>query len=226
MEVNDVINDLDSLKEYREKLDRITKELKNKEWGFDKPWEHFITAVSLLSAQSYGARIQNRIIKENEFTKIAASEEKGDYLKNGQGVEFKASIINEANKYLNMVQIRLWQNVSYHCVAFDIRGQNFKTYNFNLTHDQMEQEISTMNACAAHGTSSANDSNEKVEYRVGLVVDPEDKHFKRWTEKYLTHYDYGQTNLKREQTLIGCAEQRELLFDVIQEEPSSPQQKL
>jgi hypothetical protein len=160
------------------------------------------------------------MIKESGFTKIAASEEKGDYLKNGEGVEFKASIINEANKFLNMVQIRLWQNVSYHCVAFDIRDKEFKTYTFNLTHDQMEQEIETMKACAAHGTSTANDSNKKVEYRVGLVVDPEDKHFKRWTEKYLITFDFGQANTAKATEPEVCATQRELLFDSLQIEAS------
>lgn len=155
---------------------------KDKEYCFDKPFWLFLKHMSFLSSQSYGPRIQNRICKELLWAKIHASEDKGDAFSLEQGhCEIKVSFITQTNDCLNLVQIRLWQNVGYLGAWFDVVNKTYSVY--ILTHEQMVKETEIM-ASSAHGTKKTNIDNKNIELRLSLEVDPADVHFKRWESTY------------------------------------------
>lgn len=183
---------LNNLKEQKNKVDLIIKEIEsNKEWGFDTPWEFFILGISFLNAQSYGSRIQNRFIKHFNFKKVKSKDNNGDLINNqNQSFEFKASILTQTNTYLNLVQLRPWQDVSYYCFAFDIRNQQFKGYLFELTKQEMIDEMKKIKATSAHGTQYALKDNLNIEFRMSLKISNEEldnsnSHINRWISKYL-----------------------------------------
>jgi len=166
---------------------------KNKKWGFDLPEKEFIKGMVCLNPQSYGARIETRIKERLGFTKVKAKDNRGDIMNPVANLfyEVKISLLTLSNAALNLVQIRLWQEVDYYlCVAYDLRDvYNYKKYIFLLTHDEMEKEC--INANAAHGTSVSNSNNETVELRLSIICDENDDTFNRWKGKYLIE-DYDQ----------------------------------
>lgn len=167
------------------KVDFIRAEAKkDKEFGFNWAFNDFLKAMYLLTSQSYGPRIQTRIIKELNWVKIKASKNLGDALAMVDNIhhEIKVSLISSSNDSMNLVQIRLWQNVNYFCFWFDIRTGKFSVY--LLTHDQMVKEIELTKASAAHGTKEANEVNQNVELRLSIKIDEDNEDFKRWESQY------------------------------------------
>ena len=55
-------------------------------------------------------------------------------------------------------------------VAIDIRGW-IKLYAFQLTKQQLLDELVSLNASSAHGTKKANLSNGNIELRMSLKID-------------------------------------------------------
>lgn len=168
------------------------KKLKNKNYGMDNDLEYFIKNISLLTAQSASVRIENRVSKDFELKKISPSIDLGDFIDyKGNYYEFKASILNETNDCLNIVQIRLWQEIQYYLlIAFDIRDlNNFRSYMFILTKQQMIEEMKLVKACAAHGTKKANEFNLNTELRYSLKINQNSDVYKRWLKDYLYCYD-------------------------------------
>jgi len=167
------------------KVDCIRAEAKkDKSFGFNWNFDEFLKAMYLLTSQAYGPRIQTRIINELKWVKIKASQNLGDALAmiNNTYYEIKVSLISSSNSSMNLVQIRLWQNVNYLCFWFDIRTSKFSVY--ILTHDQMKAETELMMASAAHGTKEANEVNQNVELRLSIKIDENNENFKRWESKY------------------------------------------
>ena len=64
--------DLDSLWQINQQKIAAEKLTNNPDWINKSSWEEFILAMNLKNPQSYGAIIQNRIIKELNGTKIPA----------------------------------------------------------------------------------------------------------------------------------------------------------
>jgi len=153
-------------------------------WGTLITEKEFIKGMSLLNPQSYGSRIEKRIMHDVQGYKIKASENKGDIGLNGKNVEVKVSLLNSVNDSLNMVQVRLFHDVDYYlCVAYDMRDiSTYKKYVFLLTHDQMAHECKR--AHAAHGTKSVNELNENVELRLQVNCNEGDSVFERWQDAY------------------------------------------
>jgi len=169
---------------------KITNEIKelsvgNKELGFDLPIRDFITVMQMLTSQSYGSRIQNRLIKILGFKGVAANKDTGDCEDTyGDFHEVKASIVTPTNPRLNFVQIRPWQNIKgYIGVAFDTRVDPMRIEVYTLDKNQMKEECEIMNASSAHGTKKANENNTNTELRFDIKIDPEDQNYKRW-QKY------------------------------------------
>lgn len=157
----------------------------NKHWGNGLSEKEFIKGMSILNPQSYGSKIEKRIQNELGFNKCKPKDNCGDIQsKCGKNVEVKISILTPQNNSLNMVQIRLFHKVDYYlCVAYDCRDiTNYKRYIFLLTHDEMQTEC--VNAGAAHGTTSINESNKNIELRKSIQCDTENIEFKRWKRKY------------------------------------------
>lgn len=174
--------------DFLEKYYSLTKKISsNKEYGFDQNLEEFIKAMSLLKPQSYGKRIENRIIQDLNNKPVSPKEDKGDMVdNNGQFYEIKTSLITETNNALNLVQIRLWQEIDYYfCLAFDLRNlKDIAIHQFMLTKEQMTKEMLLLNATSAHGTKSAIKENKTVELRYSLKIDEKNEVFKRWKKDY------------------------------------------
>jgi len=176
-----------------QQFNEIKKEIyKDDEWGFHLSEKEFIQCMSLITAQSYGIRIQNYIRNRLKWNKVAAEDELGDIMKpldpglgaHGKFVEVKSSLLTLTNNILNMVQIRLFHDIDYYLgVAYDLRDpSNFESFKFLLTHDQMVEECK--NANAAHGTKSVNESNEKVEKALRISCNEGNPKFERWKKMY------------------------------------------
>lgn len=177
--------------EFLIKLNKIIKEInKNKKFGFDLNLKEFIKSMSLINPQSYGKRIENRIIKDLNGDAVLAKEDKGDMLKNGKYYEIKISLLTQTNSDLNLVQIRTWQNLDYYlCIAFDLRNiKNFNVIPFLLTKNDMIKEMKNVNATSAHGTKKAIEENKNIELRYSLKIDSNNQVFQRWKKKYYIEY--------------------------------------
>jgi hypothetical protein len=175
---------------------KIQNEIKNqsicnKELGFDLPIRDFIVVMQMLTAQSYGSRIQNRFIKELKLEKIPASANMGDCKDNfGDFYEVKCSIITVTNTKLNFVQIRPWQKIKgYFGIAIDTRIEPINIEVYRLDKSQMVAECDKMRASSAHGTKEANVKNENKELRFDLSIDPDDEDYKRW-QNYKSNYKF------------------------------------
>jgi len=164
--------------------------IENPELGFDLPIRDFITVMQMLTAQSYGSRIQNRMIKELGFKKVSARDNCGDCKDTfGDFWEVKCSIITPTNLSLNFVQVRPWQNIRYIGIAFDTRVKPTNIEFYRLDKSQMTAECEIMKASSAHGTKEANKNNSNKELRFDIKIDPTDINYIRW-QKYRSNFAF------------------------------------
>lgn len=178
----------DELVAMRRHLDTIIAPMAtNKVWGFDRSWSEFATGLSFLTPQSYGTRLQNRLIKDLGGTSTKSRDNCGDARipsLSSREVEIKCSLLTSVNSSLNLVQIRPWQSVDYLCTAFDIRD-TFTPYVFFLTKEDMAAETKALQANSAHGTRHANAQNANIELRFQISFeDTTDPHLARWIHSY------------------------------------------
>ncbi len=180
--------DLDSLWQINQQKIAAEKLTNNPDWINKSSWEEFILAMNLKNPQSYGAIIQNRIIKELNGTKIPASLEKGDCIIDSYYHEIKLSILTHTNDIMNLVQIRPWQKIKgYYCFAFDIRTfKQFNIFQYYLSHEQMIEELEIKSELS-HGTKRTAHLNTHNEKSIRIKIQPEDDHYKRWQKKYLSY---------------------------------------
>lgn len=156
----------------------------NPEWGEGRPWDEFILGMSILASQSYGHRCARRLANHFGLSK-SFDVDRGDYVsKRGKYYEVKCSIIQDhGNQRLNMVQLRPWQDVDYIFGAFD--ASNFsRSLVFMLTKQEVLTEMPLLHATPAHGTKKANLDNDKIEYRMDLLIKSSNQHCKRWLSSY------------------------------------------
>lgn len=193
MSMLNFLDDKDALRSMSAGLRNITDIISNDtKWGFDKDWEDFILGMTFMNPQTYGIRIQNRLIAQLEGLKVKAKDNAGDFVDiSGKSFECKTSILMRGNSQFHVVQVRPWQGSDYYCVLFDIRTENFKAYCFKLTSEEMKKELSLLGATAAHGTSSANRRNANIEYRFSMSVSDDNDHFQRWKNKYSIDFDFN-----------------------------------
>lgn len=103
---------------------RIREEAsKSQEYGFVNPFGLFLRKMYFLNPQSYGGRIQNYFAKRFTFSVVPARANKGDFKSpSGEYFEFKFSFADYTTPCLNLVQIRLFQDLDgYYCVVADVR---------------------------------------------------------------------------------------------------------
>ena len=164
---------------------KATKIADDKDWQNDCDWEEFALIMSLKTPQSYGSKIQNRIITKLKGEKVKSNLNKGDVLIRSKYYEIKASILTETNNHMNLVQIRPWQSLDgYLCFAFDIREKNhFKIYQYLLRHSQMIDELNKLGQ-SAHGTKIVTASNQHNEQAIRIACNQSDETFTRWENSY------------------------------------------
>ena len=115
----------------------------------------------IVTAQSYGPMMEKLYIKENSYTKVPSTADRGDYaMPNGGYEEYKFTFPNSENGYkYNFVQIRPWQDlVGY---LFEVYSDTDGWFRFNIPKEAMN-DILHRHGNLAHGTKETN-TNEKKE---------------------------------------------------------------
>lgn len=159
---------------------------KDSKYGFNDEWNTFIKKMQFLSPKSFGTRIQNRIIEKNDFEKVSASEDKGDFRKSGKYFEFKTTILTPSNTGANFVNVRPYQKIDgYYCLVVDTNVTPYETMQFYLTKEQMDTELELLKANAANGTIKSNKENKNVSYRFTIDFSTENESAIRWINEYL-----------------------------------------
>jgi len=155
--------------------------------------KEFIKKMCLINPQSYGNKIEYYLQYKLNGKKVKPNENRGDILVKNKYIEIKSSIITKTNNSLNLVQIRLFQNIDYYLFAsFDVRDiKNFKEHYFLLSHDEMFKSLKFLNMNSAHGTKQANKNNKNIEYRVSIKMDKNDTYY-----KYFSKYEKSFSEIK------------------------------
>jgi hypothetical protein len=166
--------------------------LEYKNIGSNLSIRDFIMVMQMLTPQSYGCRVQDRVIKQLGFKHIGSKKDSGDCEDSfGDRWEIKCSIINTSNDCLNLVQIRPWQDIKgYIVVVFDTRIDPTEIQVYRLDINQMKKECELCNASSAHGTKKANVNNINVELRFSIKINKEDYNFQRW-QQYRSKFDFS-----------------------------------
>lgn len=175
-EIDEVIRVLDVIREEAQR---------DKNYGFNDDWKTFMKKMRILTTQSSGSRMQDYIFKKLGWTRIPSKLDKGD-VKNslGQHFEVKVTTITTSNTTANLVQVRLWQNVSaYHIFVID-STKDYKLIHFQLSKSEMKEEVKLYGSSQAHGTKHATKNNQNIEYAIHFDWNEEDETYKRWIEKY------------------------------------------
>lgn len=183
----------DNLEKIR-KFHKISGELKKEisETNFlesDYDFSKIFLAFSVLSPQQWGPRIERVLIDKLGFKKVS-QKGRGDAFdeKNNTYFEIKCSIITVTNGSFNLVQIRNWEKLSGYYVSVLNLLENGKIYNFYLSKIDMEDEINLIGS-SAHGDKKTASRNINHEKRMSIKFDKNNKHFKRWLEKYSTEFN-------------------------------------
>lgn len=188
------LNDMD-VADYLNSIRQEYGNLKKKErdtYYFDKKWEIFIHRSYLLGPQAYGPLIEKRLLKSFHMKKSTGKGDaiglvydilEIDRLEERQFKEIKSSIIIGNNKTLNLLQIRLYQEVDYIYLAFDLRHNKYEERIYYLSHEEMESEVRLIGSFA-HGDKLVNDENSKNEFSIHIAASDINNDFQRWNKQY------------------------------------------
>lgn len=129
----------------------------------------FFNIIALASAQAKAPEFEKYIALKTGWTKILASENRGDYhTPENKYIELKASFTNKAN-HLNIRQIRLWQPIDMYLIIYVNHNNLAESKVYTLTHQQMEDEV-IKSGSATHGTAEANEVNNNIEYSITIPM--------------------------------------------------------
>lgn len=186
---------LNNQKKTRQKIRKILFE--NPKYGFDKGLEYMTKLYDgNISAQQYGLKYENFVLEKFKAEKVKQTDGKGDIKFNNKYIEIKASILNDSNNGLNLVQLRLYQEIDFYLfIACDYRKTEPIIHYFFLTKEELTNELKECKATNAHGTKKANELNINKELRMTLKIDNKNEHFNRWKLKY--NYNSLEDILKR-----------------------------
>ena len=137
------------------------------------------------SAQAKAIPSEQFIIQKMGLTPVDAKENHGDGKDdNNNYYEIKTSFTNSKN-YLNIRQIRLYQNNDYYICGFINEDDLDKSKFYLLTEEQMKKEVELCGGFT-HGTQTVNEENEHPEYSITIpVYSSRSEKTRRWDEKYL-----------------------------------------
>lgn len=195
-------------------IDRIrTDAQKDREYAFSEPWEKYFRIMRLLTPQSSGNRIQNYIFKLLGWEKVKAQLNKGD-VKNSldQYFEVKTTIITPSNRCANIIQIRLWQDISGYYIFVIDATKKYDLTCFFLSKAEMTEEVE-LYGTSAHGTKDAIKSNKKVEWALRVKWDVNNETYQRWIKKYKQNIKIKEAKekqrkaIKKPSILLGLYDQ-------------------
>lgn len=155
---------------------KIRKEIrefadKNENFGFDYDFNFFLKVCHCyINPQSYGTRIQNRLILEYCWEKTQTKLDKGDVkLKNNKFGELKASYKSVDGKF-NFVQIRPYQNCDFYLFLAINPDENYKEYYFIVLKKDIDTFLKTVKATNCHGVNENKLDKTKNELRFSVKV--------------------------------------------------------
>lgn len=171
----------DNLKEVKKQYDDVRSYVESLQDDlYEKNEKEFMTLVNFLPSQSYGNKIEKYLKKKLNLYDVR-NMDKGDAVDDNNNYhEIKCSLLDKTNK-INIVQIRLWQDVDYYLIGVFIPSEE-NYYILKLTKDEMEKECDKLNANIAHGNTISTKDNKNVELR--LTIQYNSDTFKRWLEQY------------------------------------------
>lgn len=145
--------------------------------------DDFFFLMSFFNAQAKAVEIENFLIKELKCEKISAGLDRGDCLSpNEKYIELKTSTTNK-NNFLNIRQIRLYQDVDYYICSFINERNLDKSAYYLLTKEEMVDEVEKCGSYT-HGTKKATDLNVNKEYSISFPIYSNNDITNRWNKKY------------------------------------------
>lgn len=145
--------------------------------------DDFFFLMSFFNAQAKAVEIENFLIKELKCEKISAGLDRGDCLSpNEKYIELKTSTTNK-NNFLNIRQIRLYQDVDYYICSFINERSLDKSAYYLLTKEEMVDEVEKCGSYT-HGTKKATDLNINKEYSISFPIYSKNDITNRWNKKY------------------------------------------
>lgn len=147
----------------------------DKEFGFELKVKHFLKLMFVhFTSQSYGARIENRLSKEYNLTKVPSSKDEGDATtSNGKSVEIKISFKNSSNDF-SFVQIRPHQQCDLYLLQAINPDEDFKQYSFLITSKNIGAVLNKFKASNCHGVSNKKKDTSQEELRFSVKYESDD----------------------------------------------------
>jgi hypothetical protein len=144
-----------------------------KDFGGDFTYPQFLKIMfAYFTSQSYGAKIEKRLIKDLGLSKISSQKDRGDAVKQTKSgdiyFEIKITFKNINNEF-SFVQLRQHQKLDFyilHCINPD---ENFKTYNFLLSKSKMNDLMKDFGARNCHGVVINKINREQEEKRMTVI---------------------------------------------------------
>jgi hypothetical protein len=147
---------------------------KNKKYGFEFPLNFFLkTMYCFFTPQSYGTRIQNRLIIDYDLMSVPASEDKGDVVnKNNKYGELKCSFRDIEDK-VHFVQIRPFQGCDFYLFTAIDSKDDYKEYNFCVLKKDIKNFLEKLKAHNCHGVKKNKKDNSREELRFSVKFNSE-----------------------------------------------------
>jgi hypothetical protein len=144
-------------------------------------FDNFLAACYVkCSSQSYGPKIEKRIIEEYRFKKIPSKNGEGDLLtskdttfpifnfENGKKSELKVSYLS-SDKSWNLIQIRPYENFDFYIFLLINPYDGCKFEWFIIKKTDVNHNNFKMNSI--HGTKKSNLENKNIEYKINVTID-------------------------------------------------------
>lgn len=131
------------------------------------------------STQSYGPKIEKRVLTEYGFQKIPSKKGQGDLMStkltklsrfdfvDGDRSEFKVSYLSSQMSW-NLIQIRPYETFDYYIFLLVNPYDGCKFEWFILRKGDVTEKNFKMNAI--HGTKKSNSENKNVEYKIAVKI--------------------------------------------------------
>lgn len=162
--------DENKLNEFFSMRKQIRTSGKNKTYGFDLPYKHFLMVMyAWFTSQSYSGRIEKRIIRDLGLKKISSRLDRGDCINsNGKYGEIKISYKN-IDEQFSFVQVRPHQDLDFYLLQCIDPDDDFKLYNFFLTKNEMLNFLEMFNGSNCHGVVEFKNDRSQEEKRITVV---------------------------------------------------------
>lgn len=118
--------------------------------------------------QSYGSKIEKRIIKEFWLEKVPASEDRWDFKsQTGKYGEIKSSYLDSEWRF-HFVQIRPYQNNDFYLLVVVLPALNFEITYLLVSKDKLDGLLENVKANNCHWVKKNKDEEEHIELRFSV----------------------------------------------------------